>query len=45
MVLRWLVQRGVAVIPKSVRRERMAENLDVLGLDPLVRALGARRVE
>jgi 2,5-diketo-D-gluconate reductase A len=29
IVLRWLVQRGVVVIPKSVRPERMAENLDI----------------
>jgi 2,5-diketo-D-gluconate reductase A len=29
VVLRWLMQRGVVVIPKSVRPERMAENLDV----------------
>ncbi|MGW2119062.1 aldo/keto reductase [Streptomyces zhihengii] len=29
VVLRWLVQRGVVVIPKSVRAERMAENLAV----------------
>ncbi|MHA6524400.1 aldo/keto reductase [Tessaracoccus sp. G1721] len=29
VVLRWLVQREVVVIPKSVRPERMAENLDV----------------
>ena len=27
--LRWNVQRGVVVIPKSVRRERMEENLDI----------------
>ena len=27
VVLRWLNQRGVVVIPKTVRRERMAENL------------------
>ena len=30
VVLRWLVQRGVVVIPKTVRPERMAENLAVL---------------
>ena len=29
VVLRWLVQRDVVVIPKSVRSERMAQNLDV----------------
>jgi 2,5-diketo-D-gluconate reductase A len=29
VVLRWLLQRDVVVIPKSVRPERMAENLDV----------------
>lgn len=30
VILRWLNQRGVVVIPKSVRRERMAENLAIL---------------
>ena len=29
VVLRWLIQRGFVVIPKSVHRERMAENIDV----------------
>ncbi|HET7399862.1 MAG TPA: aldo/keto reductase [Intrasporangium sp.] len=29
VVLRWLVQREVVVIPKSVRPDRMAENLDI----------------
>ena len=29
VVLRWLVQRGVVAILKSVRKERMKENLDV----------------
>ncbi|MGW0792525.1 aldo/keto reductase [Streptomyces sp. NPDC002911] len=29
IALRWLVQREVVAIPKSVRSERMAENLDV----------------
>src|SRR3954467_5017454 len=31
VVLRWLSQRGVVVIPKSVRAERMRENIDVFG--------------
>jgi len=30
IVLRWLTQRGVVAIPKSVRKERMAENLNSL---------------
>jgi 2,5-diketo-D-gluconate reductase A len=29
VVLRWLVQRDVVVIPKSVRRDRMAENFEI----------------
>lgn len=29
VVLRWLLQRDVVCIPKSVKRERMAENFDV----------------
>jgi 2,5-diketo-D-gluconate reductase A len=33
VVLRWLVQRGVVVIPKSVRPERMRENLDVFAFE------------
>jgi 2,5-diketo-D-gluconate reductase A len=33
VVLRWLVQRDVVVIPKSVRPERMAENLDIFGFE------------
>jgi 2,5-diketo-D-gluconate reductase A len=33
VVLRWLVQRGIVVIPKSVRPERMQENLDVFGFE------------
>ena len=29
VVLRWLVQRNIAVLAKTVRHERMAENLDI----------------
>jgi 2,5-diketo-D-gluconate reductase A len=29
VVVRWLIQRNIVTIPKSVRRERMEENLDV----------------
>lgn len=33
IVLRWLTQRGVVAIPKSVRKERMAENLNSLDFE------------
>jgi 2,5-diketo-D-gluconate reductase A len=33
VILRWLTQREVVVIPKSVRKERMAENFDIFGFD------------
>lgn len=29
IILRWLTQRGIVVIPKSIRKERMAENLNI----------------
>jgi len=33
VVLRWLVQRGVVAIPKSVRKDRMAENFAVFDFE------------
>lgn len=33
VILRWLLQRGITVIPKSVHRERMVENLDVFDFE------------
>lgn len=33
VVLRWLTQRGVVAIPKSVRKERMAENFNSLDFE------------
>lgn len=40
IILRWLTQRGVVAIPKSVRKERMEENLDSLDFE-----LGAEDME
>ena len=33
VVLRWLTQRGIVAIPKSVRKERMAENFNIFDFD------------
>lgn len=32
-MLRWHLQKGVIVFPKSVRAERLRENLDVFGFE------------
>lgn len=33
VMLRWLLQRDVIVIPKSVKKERMQQNMDVFGFE------------
>ena len=33
VILRWLTQRGVVAIPKSVRKERMAENFTIFDFE------------
>ncbi|WP_048000337.1 aldo/keto reductase [Lactiplantibacillus herbarum] len=33
VILRWLLQRGITVIPKSVHKERMIENIDVFDFE------------
>jgi diketogulonate reductase-like aldo/keto reductase len=33
VILRWLTQRGVVAIPKSVRKERMIENFDIFDFE------------
>lgn len=33
VILRWMVQREVVVIPKSIRKERMVENFDIFDFE------------
>lgn len=32
-MLRWLVQNGIVVIPKSVRKERLIENFNIFDFE------------
>lgn len=41
VVLRWLTQRGVVAIPKSVHKERMVENFDIFNFELAVDDLEA----
>lgn len=41
VVLRWLTQRSVVAIPKSVRRERMEENFNIFDFDLSAEEMGA----
>jgi len=41
VVLRWLTQRGVVAIPKSVRKERMAENFQIFDFELTIEDLEA----
>ena len=33
VILRWLIQRGVVAIPKSIRKERMVENFNIFDFE------------
>ena len=33
VALRWLIQRGIPIIPKSTHKERMKENIDILDFE------------
>ena len=33
VIVRWLTQRGVVAIPKSVRKERIVENFNIFDFD------------
>jgi diketogulonate reductase-like aldo/keto reductase len=41
VVLRWLTQRGIVVIPKSIKPDRIAENFDVFGFDLTLEEMAA----
>jgi len=33
VILRWLTQKGIVAIPKTVRRERMKENISIFDFE------------
>jgi 2,5-diketo-D-gluconate reductase A len=41
VILRWLTQRGVVAIPKSIRKERIAENFNVFDVELSPEDMGA----
>ncbi len=41
IILRWLTQRGVVVIPKSVHKERIIENFDIFDFELSLEDMGA----
>jgi diketogulonate reductase-like aldo/keto reductase len=43
VILRWLTQRNIIVIPKSVRKERMAENFDIINFELIQEEMDAIR--
>jgi diketogulonate reductase-like aldo/keto reductase len=43
VILRWLTQRNIVVIPKSVRKDRMAENFDIFDFELIQEDMDAIR--
>jgi diketogulonate reductase-like aldo/keto reductase len=41
VILRWLVQRGIVVLSKSTRKERMLENISVFDFELSTEAITA----
>jgi len=41
VALRWLLQRGAVIIPKTTRKERMAQNIDIFDFELSAQAMAA----